>query len=464
VEKKKKVFLIALFISGLLLCPGSFALAADFGLSSGKSTYEVGESIPVRIYVASPTQASNAVSGVVSFPTDKFQVASLSKTSSVVNMWVQEPSYFNADGQVNFEGVVLNPGYKGSGGTILTVNFKARTTGTAKLSFANGSILANDGEGTNILKKLGQLSLTIVPASVKKETPPPPAIKIAVPAKPIVVKTATTSPLDITPPEQLAIIEIDSANAKRARFSFSASDELSGIDHYQFSVDDLVVGRLPANADIYETPGQVSGIHRLTIMVVDKAGNSTEQTVNFEIKKTSFLNLGLFTTSNGGTLILILVGALIILLILVILLVLLKSLRRLFVLERELTQVKAPIISTSVAESPAPKSYQETSPVTAKILFRGKSELTQAVVLLRNGQIVAETKPGADNIFEFTLDNLPAGFQHFSLVALEAIGNPSLTQDYPVMLSAGASIVVSGIEIKLPRSPQKDFNYSEPNV
>ncbi len=458
---KKKVFLIALFVTlGLLACPGASVWAADFGISSPKNTYEVGETIPIKIYVASPAEASNAVSGVVSFPNNRLQATSLAKTGSVVNMWVQEPAHFNADGQVNFEGVILNPGYKGSAGTILTINFKALTTGTAKLSFANGSILANDGEGTNILKKLGQISLTIVPASGLKVSPVSPNKTVS--NKPLIA--TTTLQIDTTPPEQLAIVEIESTNSKRARFSFSASDYLSGVDYYEFSVDDLITGRLPYGSNVYETTDQTSGSHRLKISVFDKAGNETSQTINFEIKRETFFGLGSIFSGNGSVIVLVVVGGLILLLILIILLVLLKSLRRLFVLERELTQAKTGASSPVVAESPAIKPYQEALPSTAKILFRGRSEATQAVVLLRNGQIVAETKPGADNIFEFTLDNLPAGFQHFALVALEAIGNPTLTQDYPVMLSAGASIVVSGVEIKLPSIPKKDFNYSEPNV
>lgn len=455
---EKKIFVGVIFVFGLLIWPSALAWGADFGLSSAKITYEVGETVPVKIYVASPGQASNAVSGVVSFSAGKLQVTALAKADSVVNMWVQEPSYYNAEGQVNFEGVILNPGYTGGSGLILTINFKARAPGQTKISFANGSILANDGAGTNILKKLGQISLTIVPVSTKAVT----SVSAKLPVK--TLTTATTSNLDLTPPEQLAIIEIESMNPKRARFSFSAEDRLSGIDYYQFSIDDLVVGRLPYGANVYETPDQTAGTHRLKILVADKAGNRVEETVNFEISQKDWFNLGLFTANNGGMIIIALMAGLFILLILfIIFLILLKSLRRLFALEKELKQVKT---SAPEIEVPTLKPDQEELPPTAKIIFRGQAEATQAVVLLRNGQIVAETKPGADNIFEFALANLPAGLQHFALVAVEALGNPALTQDYPVMLSAGASITVSGVNIKrtVTNIIKKDINYLEPNV
>ncbi|HRZ30346.1 MAG TPA: cohesin domain-containing protein [Candidatus Paceibacterota bacterium] len=448
----KKIFIIGVIL-GLLSSLGTLAYAADFGLSASKNTYEVGETIPVKIYVASPNQSSNAVSGVVSYPNDKLQVSSLAKTGSVVNMWVQEPAYYNGDGQVNFEGVILNPGYTGKAGVILTINFKARQTGTAQLNFANGSILANDGAGTNILQKLGQLSLTIVPASTKPASVSPvlspPLIK-----SPIATTTLET---DKTPPEQLAIIEVASGNPRRARFSFSANDSQSGIDYYQFSIDGLIVGRLPFGSDTYETLDQISGSHQFGIIVTDRAGNSIEETINFEIRPADWFNLGLLNSEDSGIIFIILTSGFVVLLILFVLFFLLRGFRR--------VSLSSSQLSSGV------------SPLNAKIVFRGRSEATQAVVLLRNGQIVAETKPGADSVFEFSLDNLPAGFQHFSLVTVEALGNPTLTQDYPVMLSAGASVVVSGVEIKRPRFSQtsdlerpvenfikNDINYPERNV
>lgn len=451
----KKILIGAFLTIGFLSWPSALVWGADFSLTTAKNTYEVGETIPVKIILTSPSQASNAVSGVVSFSADKLRATSLSKTNSVINMWVQEPSYYNDDGQVNFEGVILNPGFTGSNGTVLTINFQARAPGQAQVSFANGSILANDGVGTNILKKLGQISLTIVPATAKVITPGP------APKKPIkVTPVATTTPvLDNTPPEQLAIIEISSLDPARARFYFSASDSGLGVDYYQFSVDDLVVGRLPFGSDTFETPDEVVGLHRLTIAVVDKAGNRIEETINFVINKQGLFGLSFLTASNGGLLIIFLIIFLAIILILIVFVILLRNLRRWLAFKHE--------------EKPAPEIYIENPSSSAKIVFRGQAELTETVVLMRNGQIVAETKPGADHLFEFTLDNLPTGLHHFSVVAVEALGNPVLTQNYPVMLSANASIVVSGINIKTPhlsRPPivenliKKDINYPEPNV
>lgn len=465
--KEKKSIAYFLFLV-FLLCP-FLVWGADFSLLVPKNTFEVGENIPVKIILNSPSQATNAVSGVISFSAGFLQVSSLSKVNSVVNMWVQEPSYYNSDGQVNFEGVTLNPGFTGQAGTILTVNFKAKTSGQTKISFSNGSILANDGEGTNILKKLGQVSFNVIPATIKKievNSPAKTTPKLETPAKVDKLATSTKPDLDINPPEQLAIIEVDSTNPRRARFSFSAQDAQSGIDYYQFSVDGLIAGRLPSSANTYETKDLNSGPHQLRILVVDKNKNQIESLVDFEIAKENLFGLNALKLNDLN---LITLGFVVLIIVLILLLIyfIFKSVRRLFLLEKELAQVKA------LGNENYLKTLPEDPTLKARIVFRGQAEETQAVVLMRNGQIVAETKPGADQQFEFTLDNLPTGFHHFSVVAVEALGNPTLTQDYPTMLSAGASILVSGISVKkaykinvktVENFAQKDVNYHEHNV
>ncbi|MCD4760678.1 hypothetical protein K8R42_02150, partial [bacterium] len=80
-------------------------------------------------------------------------------------------------GKVNFEGIVLNPGYTGSAGKILTVGFRTKASGTANLTFSSGSVLANDGQGTNILTGMGSASFAIEvtttgPVAPEAETPP----------------------------------------------------------------------------------------------------------------------------------------------------------------------------------------------------------------------------------------------------------------------------------------------------
>ncbi len=156
---RPQIFLIgAILLFYFIALP---AYSADLKLSFNKNEVSVGDTVSARVYLASPGEATNAVSGVISFDPKKLQVSSLSKSGSVVNLWVEEPGFSNTRGQVSFEGAILNPGFSGSAGTIININFKARAEGNVSLGFINGSILANDGQGTSILKKLGTATLVI---------------------------------------------------------------------------------------------------------------------------------------------------------------------------------------------------------------------------------------------------------------------------------------------------------------
>jgi hypothetical protein len=80
---------------------------------------------------------------------------------------VQEPK--GGNGEVFAEGIILNPGFTGSKGKILNINFKALKPGKADVRFVAGSVLANDGLGTNVLKDMKGGSYTI--KKVLDETP-----------------------------------------------------------------------------------------------------------------------------------------------------------------------------------------------------------------------------------------------------------------------------------------------------
>src|SRR3989338_5886085 len=128
--------------------------AATLNFSPPSGSYNIGSTFSVNVNVESANQAMNAASGVVSFPWGKLEVVSISKQGSIFSLWPAEPSFSNSQGTVSFEGIVLTPGYTGSNGKILTITFRARSAGTANLSFSSGSVLANDGTGANILNGL----------------------------------------------------------------------------------------------------------------------------------------------------------------------------------------------------------------------------------------------------------------------------------------------------------------------
>jgi len=162
--------------------------AATMAFSQPATSYAVGQTFSLSIYANTADQAMNAASGVVTFPADKLEVVSLSKNNSVLSLWAQEPSFSNSLGTMSFEGIVPNPGFTGSVGKIITVTFRAKATGQAKLFFSSSSILANDGVGTNILTGQGTATFNI--SSAESEVIPLP--------KKIVEKCGILPELDIT--------------------------------------------------------------------------------------------------------------------------------------------------------------------------------------------------------------------------------------------------------------------------
>ncbi|HTW96624.1 MAG TPA: cohesin domain-containing protein [Candidatus Methylomirabilis sp.] len=202
-NKRRKIFLSARQLVGEVGCAATLALlsfsfcfaahAASLYFSPSSGSYAVGKNFSVSVYVSSADRAMNAASGVISFSQDKLEVVSLSKSNSIFNLWVRDPAYSNDLGSINFEGVVLNPGFTGNNGRILTMTFKAKEAGTATLSFSSGLVLANDGKGTDILSGLGKASFTLKvvaapPAPAPTPTPPPaPQPTGVTPLAPIVI-------------------------------------------------------------------------------------------------------------------------------------------------------------------------------------------------------------------------------------------------------------------------------------
>ena len=197
-EKKKIIIgvgILFLFIFCFAFRPVS-AQAAELYLSPLSGSHSVGSNFAVSVYVLSSDQAINAVSGAISFPQNKLEIESLSKTGSIVSMWAQEPSFSNSDGTVSFEGIIPNPGFIGASGEIITINFKVKSIGSALITFSSGSVLANDGSGTDVLKST-QMAQFALPVAVPIVTPTPVPKKNNV--QPIQTKSAPTVSLPPTP-------------------------------------------------------------------------------------------------------------------------------------------------------------------------------------------------------------------------------------------------------------------------
>jgi hypothetical protein len=303
----------------------------------------------------------NAASGVITFPADKLQVMSLNKAGSVFNFWVQDPSYSNSEGTVRYEGVVLNPGYQGGAKRVLAITFKVKAAGAARLAFSQSSVLANDGQGTNILKSASSAQLVLTATGEAPAEPVPPAAKPV--SGPVPVITSPTHPsedawydssdpvfnwavpsgasgvslvldegpttvpgqesdglfnsyifkgtddgtwyahvrfrvgtawgpvghrrvrIDTKNPDKLTVARVQGSDEPgTATFQLEATDALSGIDHYQLTIDSQdPLAWHDDGSHHYRTPVLPAGDHVLRVAVYDRAGNSLTDTATFAV-------------------------------------------------------------------------------------------------------------------------------------------------------------------------------------
>jgi hypothetical protein len=160
-----------LILAFCILVPKVNAQRASLYFSPSSGTYTVGNTFLVQVKVNSGGVAINAADGTIIFDPDKLEVVRISKEDSIFTLWVQEPTFSNSLGTINFAGGKPSPGFIGAAGTIINIYFRAKTSGTTNLTFASGSVLADDGKGTNILETLGSGVYNLVAKEIKTVPP-----------------------------------------------------------------------------------------------------------------------------------------------------------------------------------------------------------------------------------------------------------------------------------------------------
>ncbi len=146
------------------------AHAAVFSAHVSKTQVEVGATTTVSIGV-NTSEAVNAVSGTLNIP-DGFSIQSISYSPSIVDIWTTKPS--RSGQEISFEGIILNPGYTGSFGSLFSFVLRGKSESTAPITYERASLLANDGKATNITGSLSNISIAVVPKSAPAPTTPTP--------------------------------------------------------------------------------------------------------------------------------------------------------------------------------------------------------------------------------------------------------------------------------------------------
>ena len=263
------------------------AHAATLAVSSASVHVTTGDIVTVRVVVNSSDQAINTAEGTLNFPPDVLQALSIDKSSSVFTIWVQDPSFSNSAGQVNFSGGLPTPGYQGSGGTVLSATFVARQAGTATLSLSDASVRANDGMGTDVLTTANGLTVTVTnPAAAPTPVVTTPA-PVTTPTTPTTPTTSTTkTPSDTTPPTITSSTFIYDSATGLLSVSANAKDTGSGIANYSVAVDTgapVTISPATFVAGPYQVAVHVSGNHTALLTVTDNDGNKTGVTGTFTV-------------------------------------------------------------------------------------------------------------------------------------------------------------------------------------
>lgn len=153
INNKFKNYVIVFISFYIFLCNISYVSAeSNLILTTSKLNYSVGDAIVVKIQVKSDVSI-NAISSKIHFSKDIISLSSISKSNSLINLWAKEPRYSNNEGEASLEGVILN-GYVGKEGNVVSLIYKANREGQAEIRLLDTSILANDGDGTNVFSGL----------------------------------------------------------------------------------------------------------------------------------------------------------------------------------------------------------------------------------------------------------------------------------------------------------------------
>jgi len=372
--------------SGLLLFAVSAQAAgnAALSLSPANGSYAAGSTFTLNVVVDSGGGLGvNAASGQINFDPTVLSAQSVSKDNSIFNLWVADPTFSNTNGTVSFSGGGTTA-YTGNSGVVMSVTFKVLKAGAANLSFSGASVLAADGQGTDVLGTTGTGSFTLggagssssanastAPASSSGQSssqgggqassapaPSPFEVTIAVasPTHPDQTKwyaddnpnfTWQLTPdvagvstvfganagaypkrsseglisskqysgvsegvsyfnvrfedslgdwsdpvtykvqIDVTPPEPFTVnVEPGAGLNGRTLLAFNATDTVSGIDHYEMTIDggsSTTIALTDLENGVYTMPPVLAGSHTVIIRAVDRAGNYAEAHTSFSV-------------------------------------------------------------------------------------------------------------------------------------------------------------------------------------
>lgn len=113
------------------------------------STLKVGDTADIDVRINTKT-AINTVGATVKFPEDAIDIVGISKEHSFLDLWTEETTIKEKEGEVHFSGGTIAKGGLSGVGTIVTLTVKAKKAGLAQIFFKDAQIYAADGSGAEV--------------------------------------------------------------------------------------------------------------------------------------------------------------------------------------------------------------------------------------------------------------------------------------------------------------------------
>lgn len=324
--------------------------SSDLFVSPRTASFLDGSTFEVPVYINTNKKSINAIDLRIKFNADVLTIVNPSEGKSIIGIWVEPPTYDNTKGTAHLVGTIPG-GISTDSGLITTLVFRAKVPGTAVVSISDASqVLLNDGAGTATDLNVGRGTYTITPrppegVKVYSETHPfqdkwynnnNPTISwdkdpgvtgfsfeldskpTTIPGNNIVDTTVKSYPdlsdgiwyfhikalkagvwgntthflvkIDTTPPAAFkpTLEYLGAAVINRFLVSYSTTDNLSGVDHYEVGVIDKSrpVTEAPAFVEAsspYQLPFDTISSARLIVRAFDRAGNIRDVSVDAKV-------------------------------------------------------------------------------------------------------------------------------------------------------------------------------------
>jgi len=158
-------------------------------------------------------QSINAFAAHLSFNPAEFSISGINEGGSIVDLWIEPPTFSNSAGTVDLSGIVPG-GIETASGTIATITIMPEESGlSAGFQIASATVLLNDGQGT--------------PAA------------LSIDSGPFAIATTSFGPssfiTDLQPPDPFTpeLARDPSLFNGQYFLSFATTDAGSGISHYE---------------------------------------------------------------------------------------------------------------------------------------------------------------------------------------------------------------------------------------